>query len=343
MLPPKRSATKSCSARRRARGGGSTAAPEDLPFEQDARCRVPVAERAGERGDCRGVDPAVTRQVADDPGRQGDLPRLERAVERRPGGVLPVAEVRVAGPEVDADGGRLVGVGTALAERRPAPGPDRMRSELPRHLARRERLQLHDVEPLPRRLQPLAAALAECRVELQLERDAVGRDADVGELPHERAHRLPHRATCQQRATRVQAADVRAREEDLPDQDGRRGQVAPPLRCLVARVGRVGDRDERPCATLGEAAHVGEHVRAVLRGRRRPGSRRLRAEELVLGDPGRRAARDRDGVVVETVGPADDRRRVGRLGRRAHPVVEVEVEEDGRGTGGPGRGRHLRA
>ena len=41
----------------------------------------------------------------------------------------------------------------------------------------------------------------------------------------------------------------------------------------------------------------------------------------------------RDGEVEEAVRAVRDRRRVGGQGRRSHAVVEVEVEEDGRGPG----------
>ena len=75
-----------------------------------------------------------------------------------------------------------------------------------------------------------------------------------------------------------------------------------------------------------------EHVRAVLRVRVRPRRRRLRAEQLVLGDDRRLAAGDADGVVVEALRPRLDHGRVGRLGRRADAVLEVEVVEDGGGA-----------
>ena len=74
-----------------------------------------------------------------------------------------------------------------------------------------------------------------------------------------------------------------------------------------------------PGAALRQPADERERVRAVLRGRRRPGRRRLRAEELVQRDPRRRAAGHRDGEVEEAVG-AVRRSSPGRSGTVGVPT-----------------------
>ena len=61
-------------------------------------------------------------------------------------------------------------------------------------LLRGQRLELDDLEPRGLRLQPVPAALAGSRLELQLERDARRRDPDLREVRDEPAHAAPHRA-----------------------------------------------------------------------------------------------------------------------------------------------------
>ena len=303
---------------------------EHEPLEHDAGRDVAIADRTRQRVDCTRPDLA-RGQRADDAGAQLlELADRQRRVQRRPGSSRAAAQVLVAHPEVDAHGLALVLVDPGRAEGRPAPRPDRVRSQLLRHPSRRERLQLHDLEPLRPRLQPLAPARARRGLELELERDPARRDPDVRELAHERAHAATHRPARPDRPERVQLRHVRRGEEDLPDQQRRRGQVAPPLRRIAARVGRVRDRHGGNRAPLLQPPYERERIGAVLGGRRRPRGRRLGAEELVQGDPRRLAARHRDGEVEEPVGALLDQRRVGRHRRRADAVVEVEVEEDGR-------------
>jgi hypothetical protein len=263
---------------------------------------------------------------------QVELADRERRIHRRARGSRTAAEILVAHPEVDAHRLALVRVDPRLAERRPAPRPDRVSPELFCHLADGERLKLDDLEPLRARLQALAAARPRRGLELELERNPVSRDPDLGEAPDERAHPSPHRPARTDGPERVQLGHVRGGEIDLPDQDRHGGEVAPPLRRLSAGVGRVGDRHQRRRAALRQPPDQRERVRTVLRRRRRPRRRRLRSEELVQRDPGRRAAGHRHGEVEETVCAARDRRGVGRNGRRPDAVVEVEVEEDGRGS-----------
>jgi len=100
-------------------------------------------------------------------------------------------------------------------------------------------------------------------------------------------------------------------------------------------VGVAGKQQERARAPLGESLEEREHVRAVLRGRRRPRRGQLRAKELVLRQQRVVAARGGNGGVEELVRARLDRRRVGRLRRRADAVVHVEVEVDGLRAPGP--------
>ena len=295
-----------------------------------AMSRSPIARASGSTALVR-ISPAGRAQIT--PARScSSWPTVKRGVQRRPRGSRPAAQVLVAHPEVDAHGLALVLVDPGCTEGRPAPGPDRVCPELLRHASRRERLQLHDLEPLRPRLQPLASPRARRGLELELERDPARRDPDVRELAHESAHPAAHRPARPDRPERVQLRHVRRREEDLPDQQRRRGQVAPPLRRIAARVGRVRDRHGGKRPTLLQPPDERERVRAVLGGRRRPRGRRLGAEELVQGDPRRLAARHRDREVVEPVGALLDQRRIGRHRRRPDAVVEVEVEEDRRGS-----------
>ena len=111
--------------------------------------------------------------------REDELALGARRVELRPGNLRPVAELRVAGPEVDAGGERLLRVvlRRVLAEDRPAPRPDRPQPELLGDLLGGERLQLRHLEPRAE-LGVLAAAGAGRRVEAEHDPELARRDAE---------------------------------------------------------------------------------------------------------------------------------------------------------------------
>ena len=306
---------------------------EHEPLEHDARGDVAVADRPRERVD--GALPDLSGgERADHAGaEQLELADRERRVHRRPGGARPAAELLVAHPQVDADRLALVGVDPRLAERRPAPRPDRVRPQLLRHPPRRERLQLHDLEPLRARLQPLAAARARRRLELELERDPARRNADLRELRTSarmplRIDRLartgPSACSCGtfgevKKTWRIRSAIGR--------------EVAPPLRRLAAGVGRVRDRHADEARRAPSAAG---RARACSRGTAPSSSSRASASARRRARSARSTA---SGSRVTETAKSKSRsarssisRRVGGHGRRPDAVVEVEVEEDGRGA-----------
>src|SRR5207244_7576670 len=112
------------------------------------------------------VDPYAAGERAACSARQDQLAlrhgRVEAACRSR-----RVAQLRIACPEPDARRSRLVRVLPRIAERRPAPRPDAVDLQLTRHLLRRERLELDDLEPCRPRLQSLAPSLSEDGLELQ--------------------------------------------------------------------------------------------------------------------------------------------------------------------------------
>jgi hypothetical protein len=214
---------------------------------------------------------------------------------------------------------------------------------LGRDLPRRERLELDDLEPGVLRLEAVATALTGSRLKLQLESDARGRDPDLCEVRDEPAQAAPHRAARPHRAEVVQALRPRRGEVHLPDQDRRLRRLAPPLGRVAAGVRRVGDRDRDGRTERVERLHEREDVGAVLRVRRAPRRRRLRAEQLVLGDQRCRAAGDllrEDELLLRL---RLDAGRIRGYRRRADAIVEVQIEEDGRGARLPHLLRHRRA
>ena len=299
-------------------------------LQEHARRVAGVAGQPRQPADRVAID-QPGREHAARAGRQAELALAERGVEvarvlRR------IAEVRIANPEPDTRRGRLVGIDRIRVERRPAPRPDALDLELLDDLLRREGLQLDDVEPGRRRLQPGTGR----GVELHLERDTTRGDADLGQVADEPAHALAHRAARARRAELVQADRVRRGEVDLPEQDRDLRDLPPPLLRVVARrKGRIRDREQRACAEIRQRGQELEHVRPVLAVRRRPGGRRLRAEELVLGDQRVVAGGRGDCRVEQLVRALRDHRRVGGLRRGADAIREIEVEVDGLGALGP--------
>ena len=71
-------------------------------------------------------------------------------------------------------------------------------------MLRSQRLELDELEPRRLRLEALAAALPGRRLELQLERDPGGGDADRREPADERPHALAQRAARPSRPELVQ-------------------------------------------------------------------------------------------------------------------------------------------
>ena len=90
--------------------------------------------------------------------------------------------VVVAGPQIGAGRGLLVGIGAAgRRERPPPPRPHGREAELAPDGEAGLRLQLDDLEPGSGGLQAGAPALAVTRLEAQHEPDARGRDAETGQ------------------------------------------------------------------------------------------------------------------------------------------------------------------
>ena len=102
---------------------------EHEPLEHETGGNVAIADRPGKRIDGDRPDLAGG-QRAQDTRRQAQLPDGERRIEVRPCSTGTAAEILVAHPEVDADRLAFVAVDAGLAERRPAPGPDRVRLQL---------------------------------------------------------------------------------------------------------------------------------------------------------------------------------------------------------------------
>src|SRR4029077_8315275 len=92
-----------------------------------------------------------------------------------------------------------------------------------------ERLELHELEPRRTRLQPLTATLPGRGLELQLERDPPGRDADLGEARDQAAHALPHRAARTLGPELVEARRAGRGEVDLANQDRGLRRIPPPV------------------------------------------------------------------------------------------------------------------
>ena len=178
-----------------------------------------------------------------------------------------VAQRRVAGPEVDARGERLVGVGAGRVERAPAPRPDRADAQLDRDLLGCERVELHELQPGVARLETLAAARARLRVEAEDQTEPLAEDAEAPEAPERPAHRRAQLAATEHRAERV---DPRSGEVRLVDEVCRARELAPPGAGGAVRLQRPVDEEERTGAACGQLLGERKHVGAVHGVRRRP-------------------------------------------------------------------------
>ena len=304
-------------------------ASEDGPLEQGRRRRLAVAGQRGGASDLALQDPHRPERAAHARGER-QLTLGERGVEARPRERGAVAEAWVARPEPDAGGGRLVGIVARGRERRPAPRPDALRPELARHLLRRERLELDDLEPGRGGLQPLAAAFARRRLELQLERDAARGDPDLRRSGRRgRACPAASNGSRARAPSGVEALGPRRGEVDLPEEDRRLrdlpppGAASPPVyggfaieSAVVAPSAFSARRNARTFARY--CAVVSVHGVGVCA----PKSSFSAISGVCSRSPTRRSR--------TPSGLAGDRRRVGRGARRADPLVQVQVEEDGR-------------
>ena len=154
---------------------------EHEPLEHDALGDVAVADRPRERrhralvGSARpGAGRRHRRELV-------ELADRQRRINRGACRAGAAAEARVAHPEVDADRLALVPVDPRLAERRPAPRPDRVRPSSFVTCRAASACSLTISSHFDARLQPLAPARARRRLELELERDAARRNPDLGE------------------------------------------------------------------------------------------------------------------------------------------------------------------
>src|SRR3954465_13605973 len=138
-----------------------------------------------------GEGPAIER--AAHAARKCQLALRERGVEVRAARGRTVAQLPVSGPQVDARGGRLVGIRLALAPDAPSPRPDRAKPALRRDLLGGKRLQLGHLEPGAAG-GALAAARAGRRVEAQHQAELRRRDPDGRELGDALAEQRAQRA-----------------------------------------------------------------------------------------------------------------------------------------------------
>ena len=252
--------------REHARVGNGMSRRLDEPREERAQRDLGIARHGrqclhAELRDRLAVDAAACV------GRQCDLPFVERRVEAGPGGRRAVAKGRIARPEGDAGGLRLVGVGARGVERPPAPRDDAADAKLAGHLLRRERHELREAEPGGGRLQPFATAQAGPRMEADDEAEAIRRDAGGQQRRETLTELLAHRAA---REHGARAHERRRREVHLADDLRDLPCLLPPAERVAADVRTRGDEQQRPPATGGDAPQDFEHVRAVLRVRRRP-------------------------------------------------------------------------
>ena len=195
-------------------------------------------------------------------------------------------------------------------------------------LLRGERLPLDDVEPLPERLQPLASAGAgvelKCSImPIRLVGIPIWIRSSMRVAHPPRSRRLPRTAPCFATDGPLRSRPRgRGRRPATPAATSRR----PPRRACTAGSGAAGTAARR--ARRGVAG-----ARARWRGTARwsasTASAGLRAGELVHRDQRVVAARRGDGGVEELVRTRLDRRRVGRLRRRADAILQIEVEVDG--------------
>ena len=93
------------------------------------------------------VRPSSLQRVA---GGSAICPSSREALKPAPAASGPVAQLRVARPQVHARRLRLVGVGTGRVERSPTPADDAADLQLGRNLLRGERLELGEAEPASR-------------------------------------------------------------------------------------------------------------------------------------------------------------------------------------------------
>ena len=128
---------------------------------------------------------------------------------------------------------------------------------------------------------------------------------------------------------RALAVDLRRGEIDLAHEVRVERHLAPPVAGLAVRERAAVQEQERMRAERAQPAHELEHVVAVLRVRRRPGRREVRAQHLVERDPRRRAARRCDGAVEDAVRPVLDDVRVDRVGRSPDALAQVHLPVDG--------------
>ena len=247
-------------------------------------------------------------------------------VQRRPGLSGRVAQLRVAGPEVDASVGRLVGIRLTGRPGRPAPGPDGGEPELTCDGSSGKCLELRQLEPLARGPQLLPPSGARRRLEPEHDPQLRGRDPDRDEVLRPAAEHLADRSAALDDA---QLVDLRRREVDLANDRGHLGDLAPPVPCLAAGIGDAGDEQDRLRAAGGERAEKDQHIRAVLRVAHAPGRQGARTLQLVLGNHRVGAPHRVRGIRVEPVRAVGDRGRIGGLGRGPGPPREVEVEVDG--------------
>src|SRR3954447_7428290 len=234
-----------------------------------------------------GADGTEALDAADRPARETDLPLDQGAVEGPPEHARRVAEPPLPCPDPDAGRLRLVGIHFLVVPHLEAPGEDRAQPDFPRNVLHGERLPLDDLVPGGGGPHSVAAAATYLAQEAEHDAEPMRGDADGREIGDGLAVSLPENTVATDRAERP---DGRRRRIDLADDVGDLRNGEPPGDCVTAPGERRLAHEERWMRPVRrEVLQIGEDVRAVLRGRGRPGCGGPGAEELVLDDQGRRA------------------------------------------------------
>ena len=197
--------------------------------------------------------------------------------------------------------------------------------ELAGDLPRRERLQLHHLEPGADRLEPFPAARPALRLEREHDAQLRRRHPDRKQLRERVAHRRPHAPAAKLRPRAVHSTGVEVLfERDVRDLR----QLTPPLAGLATGVGLAGDEQHRVPALRLQQPRPLEHVRPVASCRGGPRRRRRGTEELVHRNQRIRAARREDGEIEDALRARRQQILVSRRRGRPDPRAQVVVPVD---------------
>ena len=197
----------------------------DEPLEQGAERGIAVARQRLERADRTGADAPMPSARQTVPCGSRICPAVSERSKRGPSILGALQSAPPPRPEPDAGRLRLRGVHLPAVPLLPAPGEDRAEPELRRHLLRRERLPLHDLEPGGRGLETVAAADSLLAEEAEHDAEPVRGDPDRRERGDRVPVALPQQPVAEDRPERP---DARRRQVDLPDDVGDLRDREPP-------------------------------------------------------------------------------------------------------------------